>query len=84
MYLETRSKFYDSDFETAVIKMKQKSLSKLESQIIIKMVKYCSQALADTNKVWYRKSPTDMNVQHQYGVVQHQNWTEVLLQDAEY
>lgn len=48
------------------------------------MVKYCSQALAETNKIWYHKSPTDMNVQHQYGVVSHQKWTEVLLQAAEY
>lgn len=63
---------------------RNRNLSKLESQIIIKMVKYCSQALAETNKVWYHKSPTDMNVQHQYGVVSHQKWTEVLLQAAEY
>ena len=59
MYLETRSKFYDTDLETAVIKTKQKSLSKLESQITIKMIKYSAQAIADANKVWYHKSPTD-------------------------
>lgn len=35
---KTRSKFPDTDLETEVIRMKQKSLSKLESQIISKML----------------------------------------------
>lgn len=66
MYLETRSKFYDTDLETAVIKTKQKSLSKSESQIIIKMVKYSSQAIADANKsgiVNHQQIPLVLNVQ---------------------
>lgn len=74
MYLETRSKFYDTDLETAVIKTKQKTCPKWNHKLQLKWLSTAlkeQQMLTRSGITNHQQIPLVLHVQHQYGVVSY-------------